>query len=136
MYFDEAVSGKAGANLEKEFGRLLREAKPGETILVEQVDRIGRQHPIDVMNILKSQMVDRGLTVTFWQKGVTIDSSNVGNPAVLFSLFGETTVGYSDIRTIATTNPGGPGFSFLRSALVALLIPLMSAYPPTPTLEK
>ena len=95
-YFDEAVSGKAGANLEKEFGRLLKEAKSGETILVEQVDRIGRQHPVDVLNILKSQMVDRGLTVTFWQKHLTIDATNIGNPNVLFSLFGETTVGYSD----------------------------------------
>ena len=33
-YFDEAVSGKAGANLEKEFGRLLKEAKEGECMLI------------------------------------------------------------------------------------------------------
>ena len=96
IYFDEAVSGKAGKNLEKEFGRVLREARKGEAILCEQVDRIGRQHPIEVLNVIKEKIVDKGLSLHLWQKNLVIDQSNIDNPAILFSLFGETTVGFAD----------------------------------------
>lgn len=95
-YFDEAVSGKAGLNLEKEFGRLLLEAENGDTILCEQIDRIGRQHPLEVLMIIKERIVERGLSIVFWQRGLSVDSTNIDNPMVLFSLFGETTVGFSD----------------------------------------
>jgi hypothetical protein len=45
MYFDEGVSAKAGKNLEKEFAQLLKDLKPSEPIIVEDLDRISRMHP-------------------------------------------------------------------------------------------
>ena len=96
FYFDEGVSGKAGANLDKELGRLLREANDGDTILISEADRLGRQNPIDVLGIVKSRFIDKGLKILFWKKGLLIDAQTIGNPAILFSLFGETTVSFSD----------------------------------------
>src|SRR5256885_16934922 len=59
VYFDEGVSGKAGLNLEKEFGRLLKEAKAGEIILCEESSRLGRQNPFILSNLIY-QTTQRG----------------------------------------------------------------------------
>ena len=67
-YFDEGVSGKAGLNLEREFGHLLKDAQEGEAVLCEELDRIGRQSPF-VLGKLVYDLVQNGLTVIAWQEG-------------------------------------------------------------------
>jgi DNA invertase Pin-like site-specific DNA recombinase len=62
-YFDEGVSGKAGANLRKELGRLLAEAQEGEIILFESGERLGRQHPFALLPMIY-ETVQRGITPT------------------------------------------------------------------------
>ena len=94
-YFDEAVSGKAGANLEKEFGRLLKEAKSGEVILCEALDRLGRQNPF-ILGKLLYDTVQRGITVIAYQEGKTITKENIDNLDTQFSVFTGAAVGHAD----------------------------------------
>lgn len=94
-YFDEGVSGKAGLNLEKEFGRLLQEANEGEIILCEALDRIGRQNPF-ILGKLIYDLVAKGLTLTAWQEGKTIDKTNIETLETQFSVFTGAAVGHAD----------------------------------------
>jgi DNA invertase Pin-like site-specific DNA recombinase len=94
-YFDEGVSGKAGLNLEKEFGRLLTEARDGELILVEALDRIGRQNPF-ILGKLLYDTVQKGITVVAWQEGKTITKENIDTLETQFSVFTGAAVGHAD----------------------------------------
>lgn len=94
-YFDEAVSGKAGANLEKEFGRLLREAKPGEAVLVEALDRIGRQNPFKLGKLI-SDLVERDITVIAWQENKIVNQDTIDDLGTQFSVFTGAAVGHAD----------------------------------------
>ena len=94
-YFDEGVSGKAGANLEKEFGRLLKDAQPGEVVLCEALDRIGRQSPF-ILGKLIYDLVHKGLTVVAWQDGKEINSENIDTLETQFSVFTGAAVGHAD----------------------------------------
>lgn len=94
-YFDEAVSGKDGANLEKEFGRLLRESKPGEAVLCEALDRIGRQNPF-ILGKLVYDLVAKGVTVIAWQEGKVISRDNIDTLETQFSVFTGAAVGHAD----------------------------------------
>src|SRR4051812_2138794 len=76
IYFDEGVSGKSGANLENEFGRLLADAQDGEILLVEILDRIGRQNPF-VLGKLIFDTVSRGVEVRAWEEGKIINAENI-----------------------------------------------------------
>jgi DNA invertase Pin-like site-specific DNA recombinase len=94
-YFDEAVSGKAGANLEREFGRLLKEAEPGEVILCEALDRLSRQNPF-IAGKLIYDLTQRGLTLIAWQEGKEISPENIDSLATQFSVFTGAAVGHSE----------------------------------------
>jgi len=94
-YFDEAVSGKAGANLEKQFGRLLKEATEGEAILVEFLDRLGRQNPF-ILGKLLYDTARRGITVISWQEGKTITPENIDTLETQFSVFTGSAVGHQE----------------------------------------
>ena len=95
VYFDEGVSGKAGLNLEKEFGRLLREAKAGETILCEATDRIGRQNPFLLGNLIY-QTTQRGISIIAWQEGKVITPENIEEMGTQFSVFTGAAVGHQE----------------------------------------
>lgn len=94
-YFDEAVSGKAGANLEKEFGRLLKEAQPGEIILCHLMDRLGRQNPF-ILGKLIYDLTQRGLTLIAWGEGKEISKDNIDTLETQFSVFTGAAVGHAD----------------------------------------
>jgi DNA invertase Pin-like site-specific DNA recombinase len=94
-YFDEGVSGKAGANLEKEFGRLLGSSKEGDVILCEALDRIGRQNPLVLGGILYNA-VQRGITIIAWQEGKVITRENIDNLDTQFSVFTGSAVSHAD----------------------------------------
>ncbi|MCX6885545.1 MAG: recombinase family protein [Verrucomicrobia bacterium] len=96
-YFDEAVSGKSGANLELEFGRLLQDSKEGEIIICEQVDRIGRQNPF-ILGKLIWDTVSRGVEIHIFQSGQIISKENINNLDTQFSLFTGSAVGHADNR--------------------------------------
>ena len=94
-YFDEAVSGKAGLNLEKEFGRLLKDAQPGEIVLCEQLDRIGRQNPF-ILGKLIYDLVQKGLSIVAWQEDKAIGPDNIDTLATQFQVFTGAAVGHAE----------------------------------------
>jgi DNA invertase Pin-like site-specific DNA recombinase len=94
-YFDEGVSGKAGLNLEKEFGHLLKDAQEGEAVLCEALDRIGRQNPF-IIGKLVYDLVAKGLTVIAWQEGKVINKDNIDTLETQFSVFTGAAVGHAD----------------------------------------
>jgi len=96
-YFDEGVSGKAGLNLEREFGRLLNEAKSGELILVEALDRLGRQNPFVLSNLIY-QTVQKGLEIHSWQDNKIINAENIEELGTQFSIFTGAAVGHQENR--------------------------------------
>jgi hypothetical protein len=106
-YFDEGVSGKAGLNLEREFGHLLKDAREGEAVLCEELDRIGRQSPF-VLGKLVYDLVQKGLTVIAWQEGKVINKDNIDTLDTQMSVFTSAAVGHADntrkiLRLIKTT---------------------------------
>jgi len=97
VYFDEGVSGKAGLNLEKEFGRLLKEAKAGEIILCEESSRLGRQNPFILSNLIY-QTTQRGISITMWQEGKIVTPENIEEMGTQFSVFTSAAVGHQENR--------------------------------------
>lgn len=106
-YFDEAVSGKNGDNLSKEFGRIIRDSKPGEYIIVEELDRIGRQSPIALLKIIED-IVNKGIIVAITRTGLVFDKKNFNTSAVLITSFSLATVGFAEntrkIERLGDTN--------------------------------
>jgi len=94
-YFDEGVSGKAGANLEKEFGRILSDSKSGDGILCEFLDRIGRQNPF-ILGKLLYDTAQKGITVIAWAEGKVINKDNINSLETMFSVFTGTAVGFNE----------------------------------------
>jgi DNA invertase Pin-like site-specific DNA recombinase len=94
-YFDEGVSGKAGLNLEKQFGKLLADAQSGEVVLCEALDRVGRQNPF-IIGKLIYDLVNKGLTVIAWQEGKVINKDNIDTLETQFSVFTGAAVGHAD----------------------------------------
>lgn len=94
-YFDEAVSGKDGLNLEREFGRLIHEASSGDTIFVEILDRIGRQNPF-VLGKLIYDLISKGLTIITWTDRKTIDATTINTLETQFSVFTGSAVGHQE----------------------------------------
>jgi len=92
-YFDAGVSGKAGANLRKELGRLLAEAQDGETILFESMERLGRQHPFELTHMIY-QAVERGITFNAYDEGKIIDKDNIKDLGDMFAVFTGAATGY------------------------------------------
>ena len=94
-YFDEGVSGKAEANLEKEFGRLLKEVKSGEIVLCEFLDRIGRQNPFLVGKLIYD-LVQQDVTVIAWAEGKEINKENINELSTQFAVFTGSAVSHAD----------------------------------------
>lgn len=94
-YFDEGVSGKAGANLEREFGRILSDSESGDCILCEFLDRIGRQSPF-LLGKLLYDTVQKGITVIAWAEGKTINKENINQLDTMFSVFTGTAIGFNE----------------------------------------
>ena len=94
-YFDEAVSGKAGANLELEFGRILADSEEGDTILCEFLDRVGRQSPFLIGKLLYDT-AQKGITVIAWAEGKTINRENIDKLDTMFGVFTGTAIGFNE----------------------------------------
>jgi DNA invertase Pin-like site-specific DNA recombinase len=77
IFFDESTSGKAGSNLEKEFGQLLKVLKPGQILLVEDQDRLTRQNAF-VASQLLNDIVAKGVEIRF-KDGQILNKDNIGN---------------------------------------------------------
>jgi len=92
VYFDEGVSGKEGLNLERDFGRLLKDAKAGEIILCEALDRIGRQNPFVLGNLIY-QTTQKGISIHAWQEAKIITPENIEEMGTQFSVFTGAAVG-------------------------------------------
>lgn len=95
IYFDEGVSGKAGLNLEKEFGRLINDSKSGDNILVMFADRIGRQNPF-LTGKLIYDIVQKGVNVIVWGEGRTINQSNINELGTQLGVFTGNAISYGD----------------------------------------
>ena len=77
VYFDEGVSSAIGKNLLKEFATLLKNLKPKEGILVEDLDRISRMHPWKVKGILFDLIMD-GHNIIVWGKNRVYSEDTLG----------------------------------------------------------
>lgn len=80
-YKDLGVSGWSGKHLENAFGRLRAAIengviKPGDVILVEAIDRVGRLEPMDMLPIV-SQIVKAGVTIITLDDGMKYDASGL-----------------------------------------------------------
>ncbi|HXS69757.1 MAG TPA: recombinase family protein, partial [Candidatus Polarisedimenticolia bacterium] len=93
QFTDRGVSAWRGANQKGELGRLLKVAKPGDVLLVEDCDRLSRQDWLTAANFLK-EIVDRGVSVVTLANGSVITKENFlynpGTflPAILRSFLG------------------------------------------------
>jgi DNA invertase Pin-like site-specific DNA recombinase len=77
-YEDLGISGWSGVHLDNAFGRLLAAIehgaiKPGDTILVEAIDRAGRMNPDKMLNILTS-ITSAGVSITSLDDGAVYSS--------------------------------------------------------------
>jgi DNA invertase Pin-like site-specific DNA recombinase len=95
IYFDEAVSGKAGLNLEKEFGRLINDSNEGDNILVMYSDRIGRQNPF-LTGKLIYDITQKGVNVIVWGEGKIIDRNNINELGTQMGVFTGNAISHGD----------------------------------------
>jgi len=86
-FADRGVSGWKGKNRTSgALGQLLRVVAPGDTILLEDIDRFSRESPLDSLNALRAA-VDKGVDIIFLKTGVKVTASNFNDPATLFPAF-------------------------------------------------
>ena len=84
---DKGVSGYHGRNhTNGELGKLLKQMKPGETLLIEDSDRWSRQDPIDALTRLREE-VRRGIEVVFLRTGTRVTAENFSDIGVLVPNF-------------------------------------------------
>jgi DNA invertase Pin-like site-specific DNA recombinase len=84
-FFDEAVSGQAGLNLEKEFGELLKVIQPGQVILADSQDRLGRQDPFVLMNLV-TETVNKDVEFMF-EDGTILNATTINQLVVQVPAF-------------------------------------------------
>jgi DNA invertase Pin-like site-specific DNA recombinase len=86
-FADRGVSAKAGKNLEEgALGELVRVAKPGDVLLIEDNDRFSRQSPITALSNL-SAVVNKGISVVFLRTGVEVNQANFNDMGVIVPNF-------------------------------------------------
>jgi DNA invertase Pin-like site-specific DNA recombinase len=87
VFADRGVSGWRGANRQNgALGALLKITKPGDIILVEDVDRWSREPVLNSLNALYDT-VNRDMEIVFLKTGVRVNKHNFNDPAVLFPNF-------------------------------------------------
>lgn len=127
-FFDEAVSGKDGANLSKELGRVINESNSGEYILCEEIDRLGRQNPIEVCTLIY-KIVQKGINIVTTKTNQIINAETIKDIATLLPLFTGATVGYVEntrkIKRLKDTN-----IIFVEKALKGEQSPTLIKYLP------
>ena len=127
-FFDEAVSGKDGANLSKELGRVINESNSGEYILCEEIDRLGRQNPIEVCTLIY-KIVQKGINIVTTKTNQIINTETIKEIATLLPLFTGATVGYVEntrkIKRLKDTN-----IIFVEKALKGQQSPTLIKYLP------
>jgi DNA invertase Pin-like site-specific DNA recombinase len=80
QFTDRGISAWHGANQKGELGRLLKAIGPGDTVLVEDTDRLSRQDWLTAVNFIK-EIVDRGVSVVTLNNGQVITRENfIQNP--------------------------------------------------------
>src|SRR6266446_4433568 len=68
---DAGVSAKNGANQKQDLGRLVNTVKPGDTVLIEDHDRLSRMDWFSAMDFLRSILAN-GVTVVTLATGAEI----------------------------------------------------------------
>jgi DNA invertase Pin-like site-specific DNA recombinase len=83
-FADRGTSAWKGKNREAgALGDLIKIAKSGDVVLIEDNDRFSREDTITAMNNLHD-MVGKGITVVFLKTGLEVTTENFNDPAVLF----------------------------------------------------
>ncbi|MDR3458299.1 MAG: recombinase family protein [Verrucomicrobiae bacterium] len=95
-YFDEGVSGKAGANLRKELGRAIADTQRGEIIIVELQDRLGRQNPFELMHLLYQLVTEKGAAIHVWSENMIIDQTTVNEFGSQLKMFVGAAIGHQE----------------------------------------
>jgi DNA invertase Pin-like site-specific DNA recombinase len=84
---DKGVSAYHGKHRETgNLGRLLRAVKPGQPILIENIDRWSREDPLD-SNLELRKAVNTGTEFVFLNEGVHVTKDNFASPNVRYMLF-------------------------------------------------
>src|SRR5690349_19093551 len=95
-FADRGVSGFHGKNHQNgALGKLLKLAKPGEVILIEDCDRWSREDPLDALNRLRDE-VRKGIEIVFLRTGVRVTKDNFNDPSVLYPNFFSAVVGNAE----------------------------------------
>lgn len=104
---DLGKSGFSGAHLQHGLGRIIKaidEGKicPGDFILVEAIDRIGRLEPLDMFNLINSIVTNNVNIVTLEdQQEYSRDSLN-NNPGPLYILIGKIQQAHSYSKSLSS----------------------------------
>jgi DNA invertase Pin-like site-specific DNA recombinase len=86
-FSDRGVSAWKGKNRQEgALGELLKIAKSGDLIAIEDNDRFSRERTTKSLAALE-EIVNRGITVYFVKTGVEVTKENFNDPAVLFPNF-------------------------------------------------
>jgi len=95
IFFDPDVSGKDGLNLVKEFGELLKVIKPGQLLLCENFDRMGRRHPFKMVSLLYD-IVESGVEVVFLEPFQIVNQDNIDDFALTVNSFIQSAVAHQE----------------------------------------
>ena len=86
-FADRGVSGFHGKHRENgALGRLLKAAKPGDVLLIEDCDRWSREDPLEALIRLREQ-VRRGVEVVFMRTGTRVTQDNFEDMSVIVPNF-------------------------------------------------
>src|SRR5271169_3280127 len=86
-FADKGVSAYHGKHREKgALGRLLQHVKPGDSVLVENIDRWSREDPLDSLPELR-KAVNSGSEFVFLQENVRVTKDNFTSPQIRYLLF-------------------------------------------------
>ena len=97
IFGDEAVSAKAGANLDRQFAKMLKSLRSGQCIITENLDRISRADAIDTLHFLKHQVIlAKNAAIFTFQDGAEYSRENLGNLGTKLTLFLHSELGHQE----------------------------------------
>ena len=88
---DAAISGFRAKNQKLEWSKLVKELRPGESILVRDLDRIGRNNSMQLGGMIYS-LLENGHNVISWLDGKTYTIDNVDELGTTFEFQLKTTL--------------------------------------------
>ena len=89
VYSDSGVSSKSGKNRAKgsAFAELLDIVQPSDLIIIEDVDRWGRQDPITSLSAMRKVLQEKSISIRFINENITVNQTNFNDDGIILPLF-------------------------------------------------